>query len=374
MITRSIAAVLLSLSLGSAAIAGGPDDLVGELVDRHVRGLVPRGGAGGVAVALRVAGRTHFFTYGYADLAAKQPVTADSLFNLGSVSKAFDATLLAHAVAQGELALDDPVAKHVTELQQGGDIRRVTLGQLASFSSGLVLAQDQPPWTAKPFTRSEFLAHLHQWMLPAGMAPGRQVIHVHSGFILLRLALERRFGMPFGELMEQRVFKPLGLASTTLPIRAADPLRYPRGELPAALRGRAVQGYDADGNPAGEPGDLQGYYRWLGTGQIYSSARDMGIFLAVNLGEVAGHRELQEAMKFAQQGVVRFAERSVGALAWERHEGLDEIVDRFGGLNNATAIAAMIPARKLGIVILCNHSGEDIVSAAHAVLLGLAAI
>jgi beta-lactamase class C len=371
---RSIAAALISLCLCGAGSAADPHDSVRTLVDSHVRDLVPPSGAGGMAVTLRIAGRSHFFLYGYANLAAKQPVTADSLFNLGSVSKAFDATLLAHAVTRGELALDDPVAKHVTELQQGGDIRRVTLGQLASFSSGLVLAQDRPPWTAKQFTAPEFLAHLNEWMLPAGITPGKQVNHVSSGFILLRLALERRFGIPFGELLDQRVLKPLWLDSTTLPVRAADPVQYPRGELPDALRRRAVQGYDADGEAAGEPGDLQGYYRWLGGGQIYSSPRDMGIFLAANLGEVSGHRELQKAMKLSQQGVIRFAERSVGALAWERHEDAEEIVDRFGGLNNAIAIVAMIPARKLGLVILWNRSGADIVRAAHAILLALAAV
>ena len=54
-----------------------------------------------------------------------------------SVGKVFATTLLAQAVKQGELSLDDPVAKYVTELQRGGDIRRITLGQLASHTSGL---------------------------------------------------------------------------------------------------------------------------------------------------------------------------------------------------------------------------------------------
>jgi beta-lactamase class C len=58
----------------------------------------------------------------------------------------FEATLLAQAVRNGHLRLDDPVAKYVVELQQGGDIRQVTLGQLATHTSGLLLPQDHPPW------------------------------------------------------------------------------------------------------------------------------------------------------------------------------------------------------------------------------------
>ena len=49
---------------------------------------------------------------------------------------------------------------------------------------------------------------------------------------------------------------------------------------------RAVQGYSERGEPLGEPGSQESYYRWPGTGQMYSSARDMAVFLAANLGEL----------------------------------------------------------------------------------------
>ena len=56
-----------------------------------------------------------FFNYGLADQAAKRPVTSDSLFNVGSVRKIFEATLVAQGVLRGEIRLDDPVARYVTE-------------------------------------------------------------------------------------------------------------------------------------------------------------------------------------------------------------------------------------------------------------------
>jgi beta-lactamase class C len=345
---------------------------VEQVVAGRVRELLPSNGAGGIGVAVRIDRRTLFFNYGYADLATQRPVTSETLFNLGSVAKTFDATLLAHAVQQGELSFDDPVAKHVVELQGGGDIRRVTLGQLASFTSGLFLPQDHPPWPEETFTQAGFLASLNRWKAEKGHQPGRQVIHAQSGFVLLHVALERRFAMPFGELMEQRLLKPLGLASTTLPVPPADPLTSPRGQLPIALLSRAVQGYANDGTLTGGPGDLQGYYHWLGAGQMYSSARDMAVFLAANLGELPDHRSIQEAMKVTQKGILRFGKRSMGAMAWERHQFAREIVERYGGLNNATATIAMIPARKLGIVILCNRGGPPVGTVARDILLRLA--
>jgi beta-lactamase class C len=114
-------------------------------------------GPGGAAVAVRIAGRTLFFNEGMADQATKRPITSDSLFNLASLGKVFDATLLALAVRQGELSLDDPVDKYVTELQQGADIREVTLGQLATHTSGLLLPQDHPPWPTEGYTLPEFI-------------------------------------------------------------------------------------------------------------------------------------------------------------------------------------------------------------------------
>src|SRR5262249_52603459 len=89
---------------------------------------------GGAAVAVRIAGRTLFFNKGMADQATTRPITSDSLFNLASLGKVFDATLLALAVRQGELSLES--------------------GQAPA-------------------------AHLHD-----------------AGFILLHLALERRFQLP----------------------------------------------------------------------------------------------------------------------------------------------------------------------------------
>ncbi len=79
--------------------------------------MVAANGAGGVAVAVRMNGRTLFFNYGLADQAAKRPITSDSLFNVGSVRKVFEATLVAEAVQRGELGLDDPVSRYVTELR-----------------------------------------------------------------------------------------------------------------------------------------------------------------------------------------------------------------------------------------------------------------
>jgi beta-lactamase class C len=346
-----------------------------RLVTHEVRAILPANGAGGAAVALRINGRTLFFNYGWADRTKRIAITSDSLFNLGSIRKVFETTLLAQAVRQGELRLDDLVAKYVIELEQGGDIRRVTIGQLAAHTSGLLLPHDHPPWPTDGYTFSSFIGTINGWRADKEQEPGHQHIYTHAythaGYVLLQLALERRFAVPIGELIESRVAKPLGMASTTLPLRGRDG----RAELPFELMRRAVQGYSEDGEPIGKPGDQQTYYDWPGTGQMFSSARDMAVFLAANLGDLPDHRRLQEAMQFAQQGVFAISPRNPQALGWEiNFNGDPPIVEKNGGLNNSSTYIGMIPARKLGIVILANRGDQDPADVGRRILWRLAGV
>src|SRR5438128_3499998 len=215
----AIATVIIILI---APAAGARDD-AGRAVARRVHSIVPADGAGGVAVAMRIEGRTLFFNYGWADRASKRPITSDTLFNLASLRKVFEATLLAQAVRNGELTLEEPVAKYVTELARDNDVGRVTFGHLATHTSGLLLPQDHPPWPDWGYTLPEFIRTLNEWGGDFDHEPGGQHIYTHAGFILLQLALERALGAPIDQLIEGRILRRLGMESTSLPRRDGTP-------------------------------------------------------------------------------------------------------------------------------------------------------
>jgi beta-lactamase class C len=357
-------AIATSILALIAAPAAGAERELERAVARHVRSIVPADGGGGVAVALRIGGRTLFFNYGWADRAANRPITSDTLFNLASLRKVFETTLLAQAVHNGELRLDEPVAKYVTELVQESDIGRVTLGHLATHTSGLLLPQDHPPWPDWGYTLPEFIRTLNQWK--ADKPPGTQHTYTHAGYILLQLALERRYGTSIDEMIEQRILRPLGMTSTMLPWGDDSPREH------LSRRHLAVQGYTDDGTPVGEPGSQQSYYHWPGTGQMYSSPRDMAVFLAANLGELPVERSLREAMALAQQGIVTIGPHIRQGLAWEISDA-PTIVDKYGGLHNASAYIGMMPRRKLGIVILGNRGNQYPNEVGRRIMLDLAA-
>jgi len=348
MILKNVVVLSLIALVLSASHAGAQEANLDQIISEKVQPILPKNGqGGGVAVAVRINGETRFFNYGMADNATHRPVTADSIFNLGSVGKVFATTLLARAVKQGELSLDDPVAKYVTELQRGGDIRRITLGELASHSSGLPrVPQQYETWHKGRYTWSDFVRFLNSWKAGPDHQPGKQYLYSNAAIVLLRVALERRFNMHFSALMRERLTAPLGMSSTALPV-------------PRDLLGRTVQGYNPAGRPLGRPGMEGGTFEWAGAGQIYSSSRDMATFLTANLGELTGHDPIQNAMAFAQQGVFTVSQRLTIGLAWQIvSSGQLTIIDKNGGLDNTSTYIGFVPQRKLGVVILVNRGKQ----------------
>ena len=362
------AAALAAAAMPAATAARADDTEIEQIVRQHVQPMLIA--AGGMAVAVHIDGRTLFFNYGLADMARKEPITSDSLFNLASVGKVFLSTLLAQAVERGEVALDDPVAKYVTELQQGGDIRNVTLGELATHTSGLHRTPQQyEPAHRGAYKLPDFIRYLNSWKADDAHMPGKQDIYSNTGFVLLSLTLQRRFNTPIANLMEARLTAPLGMSSTVMPVPTANA----RGQLAGAFRRRAVQGYNFDAQPVGEPGNQQGVFNWPGTGQMYSSARDMATFLAANLGALPNERPLQEAMALAQQGVFTVNERFTQALAWQVVRNGDiTFVDKNGGLSNTATYIGMIPQKRLGIVVLSNCGREPATRIGRQIMLALA--
>jgi beta-lactamase class C len=319
---------------------------------------------GGAAVAVRVDGRTLFFNYGTATRG--KVITSDTLFNLASLGKTFDVTLLSMAVLQGELALDDTVGKYVTELQDAGDVRNIRLDHLVSYTSGLSLPQDLPPWPDAFYDLPKFMQYLKTWKIPEGHEPGKTYIYSHAVYMLLHVVLERRFGMPYAELLNERLLQPLELSSTILPTH-----RNSMAQLPPELMRRVVQNHDENGRRVGKPGNVQSFYHWPGTGQMFSSARDMATFLAAQLGEVSEPAMLPEAVKLAHKPIAANPPSFLQALAWEVRPGALTIVDKNGALDNTSSYIGIAPDRHLGLVIMTNRGDQYVAKVGRRTLLRL---
>jgi len=318
---------------------------------------------GGAAVVVRIDGRTLFFNFGTATRG--KVITSDTLFNLASLGKTFDATLLSMLVLQGELALDDTVGKYVTELQDT-DAGNLRLDHLVSYTSGLSLPQDLPPWPDAFYDLPKFMDYLKTWKLPEDHEQGKTHIYSHAVFMLLHIVLERRFGMPYAELLKERLLEPLGMSSTTLPNH-----RNAMALLPPELMRRVVQNHDENGRRVGKPGNVQSFYHWPGTGQMFSSARDLATFLAAQLGEVNEPAILPEAVALAHKPVAANPPNFLQALAWEVRKGALTIVDKNGALDNTSSYIGLAPDRRLGLVIMSNRGDQYVAKVGRRTLLRL---
>jgi D-alanyl-D-alanine-carboxypeptidase/D-alanyl-D-alanine-endopeptidase len=194
-------------------------DTVGWILDRHARKHV------GVAVAITWQGERWMFGRGRLRASEAAHVDADTIFEIGSVTKVFTATLLADMVEQGLVGLDDPVQRHLPdEVSVPIRGRPITLCDLATQTSGLPrlppglfrrsLRRRHDPYAR--FRERDLLAALAKTRLE--QAPGARLRYSNFGFGLLGYVLACRAETSYGELVRDRICAPLGLADTGLEI------------------------------------------------------------------------------------------------------------------------------------------------------------
>ncbi len=227
---RTLAALVVSLSLGSPLIAMQPPaapaakaaelrpgvrDLAADLEAIRAKHNIPAMGAAvvldGKLVALGAAGKR--------SSAAPTPVTPDDLWHIGSCTKAMTATLCAVLVEQGKLKWESTVSEVFPELAEGfhPDCKGITLKQLLNNRSGL--PGGPPPdvwgeaWRIGPEGSSAggMMLVKKQLALAPEFKPGERDRYSNVGFTVAGMMAERAGGKPYEELLAELVFKPLGI-------------------------------------------------------------------------------------------------------------------------------------------------------------------
>src|SRR5712671_1976153 len=139
---KSLATAVLFVMCAATAVGDAADDLrlrIKSAVDMAIRPVMAKYSIPGVAVGITVAGKHYVFSYGVASTETRQPVTRDTLFEIGSVTKTFTATLASYAQVSGYLSLSDKTSKYLTSLENSefGDVSLLNLG--THTSGGLPL-------------------------------------------------------------------------------------------------------------------------------------------------------------------------------------------------------------------------------------------
>ncbi|MFI5401673.1 MAG: serine hydrolase [Planctomycetota bacterium] len=268
----------------------------------------------------------------------------DTVYEIGSVSKVFTGILLAALVADGTVRLDQPVAELLpmgTKLPVSGE-RQITLVDLSTHTSGLPRMPDNfaPKDPRNPYAdyTFELMAEFLAGVKPA-RAPGVGYEYSNVGVGLLGVALARKAGKSYEELLVERVTGPLGMKSTVI-------------ALTPELKARLAPGHNASGQPESN-WDLPAF---AGAGGIRSTAADMMRFLRANLDPTP----LDETLASARE--VRYAPPDASAhrlgLGWHIspasihwHNG------QTGGYHSYTAVDTV---RRRAVLILADTATGEV--------------
>lgn len=391
-VVSGLSALLLSLSATATAAGAaiGPvtskegtikdGTMLQQQVSQQVSRLMQQQQIPGMAVAVLWQGQPYLYSFGLADQQAGTPVSADTLFEIGSVSKTFNGLLSAVALSRGEFSLDDPVSKHWPALN-GKQWQAVTMRHLATYTTGglpLFLpeaVQDKPA----------LLQYLQQWQ-PTHPA-GTFRLYANASIGLFGHLAAQPSGLSYVDALQQRVLQPLGLQHTYT-------------QVPAAALAQYAFGYN-EGKPVrNTPGVLSAE-----AGGMVASVRDLASYVQAYLqSSQQADPHLRAAFSLTQQ---RYA--SSGAmyqgLGWEMLDlpvqlkdlqamtapefvagtpakllqpagqaKPDSWVHKTGATAGFAAYVAFIPSQQVGIVLLANKRYPNAlrVELAQQILAGLA--
>lgn len=191
-------------------------------------------GIAGMAVGVVVDGQPYVFDYGVASKATHAPVTRDTLFEIGSVSKTFTATLASYAQTQGDLSLTDPVSKYLPALG-GSAFGKVTLLNLGTHTPGGLPLQVPDDI----HDNNQLMRYFSAWrpMQP----PGTIRTYANPGIGTLGLITAKSMRQDFDALMQTRLFPALGLKHSYMQVPASKQRDYAQGyaknDTPIRMKG-----------------------------------------------------------------------------------------------------------------------------------------
>ena len=354
---------LLLISASNSFAADKTQDNIKTIVDAAIDPIMQEQNIPGMAVALLVNGKPYHFNYGVTSKTSRQAVTDDTLFEIGSVSKTFTATLAGYAQAQGKLAPSEHVSQYLQELQ-GSAFDNITVLQLGTYSAGGLPLQFPDAFDAQ----DKMLDYFKQWKPSYPAGTHRQYSNPSLG--LFGYVTAKSLGAPFDELMEKTLLPALGLKHTYI-------------HVPPTQMSHYAQGYTQDDKPARVgPGalDAEAY-------GIKTTGADLLRFVEANLQPESLEAPLRKAIDLTQSGYYQVGGTTQGLgwefypcpvkleqlltgntseMAFEAHKitpfkavqppQKNVLFNKTGSTRGFGAYVVYAPAKKVGIVMLANKN------------------
>jgi len=341
-------ALTLAAGISAQQRTGAADHTHGFVSDADILAIIKqrveeKRSAGIVVGVVEPDGHTRVVAYGDPG-PGQPPLDGNSVFEIGSISKVFTATVLAEMAQEGKVHLDDPAQKYLpaTVHLPTRDGKQITLLNLSEQNSGLPRmpnnfhpADPENPYA--DYTVQQLYDFLSHYQLTRD--PGASFEYSNLGVGLLGHVLSRAAGKPYEELERERVWEPLGMTHTAI-------------TLTPWMKEHLALGHDDKGNVV-KNWDIP---TLAGAGAIRSTTNDMLKFVAANLHPERG--ALERAMAFAHEERAPAGNMEIGLNWLTSHAGPDTIVWHNGGTGGYRTFIGLEPSRKMGVVVMTNTGGE----------------
>ncbi len=329
------AALLIAWVFGTTAVAAA--DRVGGFVNAYLKKKrVP-----GCAVMVRHNGKVVLATgYGIANLEHSVPVTAQTVFQSGSVGKQFTAMGVMMLVQERKLALDEPISKYLTVPASWSGI---TVRHLLMHTSGL---GDYPENFSlqRDYTEDELLKIIA--MQPLGFVPGEKWSYSNLGYVTLGILIHKVTGEFWGDFLQERIFKQLDIKQARV-ISEAD-----------IIPNRAA-GYVPKGDVLKNQQWVSPSVNTTADGSLYFTVEDLAKW-----DEALEAQKLLSAASYEQMWTpVRLND---GTTAWygfgwriAKTDSGHRMIEHGGAWQGFASYIVRYPDDHLTVAVLCNRSGAS---------------
>ncbi|HLZ46992.1 MAG TPA: serine hydrolase domain-containing protein [Gemmatimonadales bacterium] len=322
----------------TATLASSLTPIDTTAVDSLIRATVQGRGLVGLSVGIAQDGKIVFARgYGVRSLSSRSPISPQTMFAIGSVTKQFTCSALLQLAAEKKLALDDRVSKYMPNLTRAGDITLLELGQHVSGYRDYYPLDfvDREMLTAR--SADSIIAEYAK--RPLDFEPDTRWSYSNTNFLILGRVIEKVSGQSFGAVLQQRFFTPLGMTHT----------RY----APLAGDSSMASGYTSFALGPPIPATPEGA-GWAGSaGAIWSTPTDL---LTWDLALIGGKVLNPESYRVLTTAHRLSDGRSTGYGCGDgvSDRGQAVILRHGGAVSGFVAQNTVIPATRSAVVLLAN--------------------
>ena len=312
---------------------------IDSAVDHIARSYIDKVNTVGLSIGIVKSGTAGVYGYGATTKSSGVIPDADAIFEIGSISKTFTATLLAYYVGEHKVSLNDPVTKYLPDdIAANKELQKVTLQMLANHTSGLPRLPDN---LLNAFTdmsnpyKSYNLEKLYKYLKNCKLqsVPGEKYAYSNLGAGLLGTILAEVSGKTYEQMITDIICTPLGMSSTS-----------------TRATGTLAERYVAVHNDKGEQVPMWDMNVLAGAGAIRSTVHDMVLYVRANMQQQSG--KLPQAMELTHK-ITYDKEMAVG-LGWHIVKEPTPVYWHNGGTGGCSSIVLFDPQKQIAVVVLSN--------------------